>query len=53
MLNDILRTARLDWKDITVVWTDDVSGDKGPAALFRKDASIDGCFAISPEMTDL
>ncbi len=38
MLNDCLRTARLDWKDITVVWTDDVSGDKGPAALFRKDA---------------
>ena len=53
MLNDCLRTAQLDWKDITVVWTDDVSGDKGPAALFRKDASIDGCFAISPEMTDL
>ena len=53
MLNDCLRTARLDWKDITVVWTDDVSGDKGPAALFRKDQSIDGCFAISPEMTDL
>jgi hypothetical protein len=50
MLNDILRTARLDWKDITVVWTKDVSGDKGPAAAFRKDNSIDGCFAISPEM---
>jgi ABC-type nitrate/sulfonate/bicarbonate transport system substrate-binding protein len=53
MLNDCLRTARLEWKDITVVWTDDVSGDKGPAALFRKDQSIDGCFAISPEMTEL
>jgi ABC-type nitrate/sulfonate/bicarbonate transport system substrate-binding protein len=53
MLNDCLRTARLDWKDIAVVWTDDVSGDKGPAALFRKDPSIDGCFAISPEMTEL
>ncbi len=53
MLNDCLRTTGLTWKDITVVWTDDVSGDKGPAALFRKDGSIDGCFAISPEMTDL
>ena len=41
MLNDILRTARLEWKDIQVVWTEDVTGDKGPAALFRKDASID------------
>ena len=32
MLNDILRTAQVDWKDIHVVWTEDVSGDKGPAA---------------------
>jgi ABC-type nitrate/sulfonate/bicarbonate transport system substrate-binding protein/outer membrane protein OmpA-like peptidoglycan-associated protein len=53
MLNDILHTARLDWKDITVVWTDEVSGDKGPAAAMRKDSSIDGCFAISPEMFEL
>jgi ABC-type nitrate/sulfonate/bicarbonate transport system substrate-binding protein/outer membrane protein OmpA-like peptidoglycan-associated protein len=50
MLNDILRTARMDWKDITVVWTKDVSGKDGPAAAFRKDNSIDACFAISPEM---
>jgi ABC-type nitrate/sulfonate/bicarbonate transport system substrate-binding protein len=53
MLNDILHTARLDWKDVTVVWTKDVSGDKGPAALFRKDNSIDGCFVITPEMMAL
>jgi len=53
MLNDILQTARLEWKDIQVVWTKEVSGDKGPAELFRKDASIDACFAISPEMAEL
>jgi ABC-type nitrate/sulfonate/bicarbonate transport system substrate-binding protein len=53
MLNDLLTTARLKWSDISVVWTKDVSGDKGPAALFRKDKSIDGCFAITPDMTDL
>jgi ABC-type nitrate/sulfonate/bicarbonate transport system substrate-binding protein len=53
MLNDILSTTKLNWKDITVVWTDDVSGDKGPAELFRKDNTIDACFAISPDMTDL
>jgi outer membrane protein OmpA-like peptidoglycan-associated protein len=53
MLNDILRTAKLGWKDITVVWTDDVSGDKGPAALFRKDKSVDACFAITPDMEGL
>ncbi len=53
MLNDILNTVKLGWKDITVVWTDDVSGDKGPAELFRKDPGIDGCFCISPEMYEL
>jgi ABC-type nitrate/sulfonate/bicarbonate transport system substrate-binding protein len=53
MLNDILRTARLEWKDIKVKWTDDVSGDKGPAELFRKDAKVDACFAITPDMSDL
>jgi ABC-type nitrate/sulfonate/bicarbonate transport system substrate-binding protein len=53
MLDDILRTARLKWADIKVVWTDDVTGDKGPAAVFRKDAGVDGCFAITPDMTDL
>jgi ABC-type nitrate/sulfonate/bicarbonate transport system substrate-binding protein len=50
MLNDILRTTRLEWRDIKVLWTDDVSGDKGPAAALRKDSTVDGCFAISPEM---
>ncbi len=53
MLNDILRTVKLDWSDITVAWTKDVNGDKGPAALFRKDKTIDACFAISPEMFEL
>jgi hypothetical protein len=53
MLNDILLTTQLGWKDITVVWTKDVSGDKGPAELFRKDKTIDACFAISPEMFEL
>jgi outer membrane protein OmpA-like peptidoglycan-associated protein len=53
MLNDVLNTTRLTWKDVTIVWTDDVSGDKGPAELFRKDKSVDACFAISPDMIDL
>ena len=53
MLGDILRTARLTWKDIDVVWTEDVTGPKGPAALFRKDASVDACFAITPDMASL
>jgi ABC-type nitrate/sulfonate/bicarbonate transport system substrate-binding protein len=53
MLDDILRTARLSWKDIQVEWTDDVTGDKGPGELFRKDRRIDACFAITPDMTAL
>jgi ABC-type nitrate/sulfonate/bicarbonate transport system substrate-binding protein len=53
MLDDILRTAKLKWSDIKVAWTDDVTGDKGPAELFRKDNSVDACFAITPDMTDL
>jgi ABC-type nitrate/sulfonate/bicarbonate transport system substrate-binding protein len=53
MLDDILRTANMTWSEIEVSWTKDVSGDDGPAAAFRKDRSIDGCFAISPEMTGL
>jgi hypothetical protein len=53
MLNDVLNTAKLTWKDINVVWTDDVTGPKGPAELFKKDASIDACFAITPDMQGL
>jgi ABC-type nitrate/sulfonate/bicarbonate transport system substrate-binding protein len=53
MLDDILRTAKLKWSDIKVVWTDEVTGDKGPAAQFRKDKDVDACFAITPDMTDL
>jgi ABC-type nitrate/sulfonate/bicarbonate transport system substrate-binding protein len=53
MLNDILNTAGLTWKDINVTWTDDVTGAKGPAELFRKDPSIAACFAITPDMQGL
>ncbi len=53
MLDDILRTAGLKWSDITVVWTKDVTGKDGPAERFRKDAGIDACFAISPDMQGL
>ena len=53
MFDDVLRTGGLTWDDVKVVWTDDVVGDKGPAGLFRKDASIDACFVITPDMIDL
>jgi ABC-type nitrate/sulfonate/bicarbonate transport system substrate-binding protein len=53
MLDDVLRSVGLKWSDITPDWTDDVTGDKGPAAKFRKEASVDACFVITPDMTDL
>jgi len=53
MLDDILRVAGLKWSDVTVVWADDLTGEKGPAALFRADPTIDACFVISPDMLGL
>jgi outer membrane protein OmpA-like peptidoglycan-associated protein len=38
---------------VQAVWLDDVTGDKGPAESFRKDQSIDACFAITPDMMSL
>lgn len=53
MLNDILQTAQFKWSDVTPVWTDDVTGDNGPAEKFRKDASIDACFVVTTDATGL
>jgi hypothetical protein len=46
---DTRASGGLTWKDIEPVWVDDVTGDKGPAARFRKDASIGACTVISPD----
>lgn len=53
MLDDILRLAGLGWKDVTVVWADELTGPKGAAELFRKDNTIDACMVISPDMIGL
>jgi ABC-type nitrate/sulfonate/bicarbonate transport system substrate-binding protein/outer membrane protein OmpA-like peptidoglycan-associated protein len=53
LLDEILTTATLTWKDITPVWVDELTGDKGPAAAFRKDSSIHCCMVISPDMIGL
>jgi hypothetical protein len=53
MLRDILWTAGLKFDQVHVIWTDALTGDKGPARLFREDSSIDACFVISPDMTAL
>ena len=53
MLDDIIGAAGLTWNDVTVVWVDDITGDKGPAERFRKDSSIDACMVITPDMLGL
>ena len=53
MLDDVLKTAGLVWQDVEIVWTKDVTGKDSPAELFRKDASVDACFVITPDMQGL
>ncbi|MBI5387944.1 MAG: ABC transporter substrate-binding protein [Verrucomicrobia bacterium] len=54
MLDDVLKSARLTWDDIKVVWAKDLTGTAdSPAELFRKRADIDACFAITPDMVGL
>ncbi|MFH1077352.1 MAG: hypothetical protein V1753_11085, partial [Pseudomonadota bacterium] len=54
MLDDILKTARLDWKDINIIWADDLTATaNSPAEMFRKNSSIDACFVITPDMIGL
>jgi len=54
MLDDVLKTARLGWDDVDIIWADDLTGTPHcPAEKFRKDKKIDGCFVISPDMIGL
>lgn len=53
LVQDVLEAANLTWSDVKIVWVDDLSGDKGPAAAFRKDPSIDVCCVITPDMLGL
>lgn len=54
MLNDILQTAKLSWDDIKVVWAKDLTATPdSPPEMFRKQAAIDACFAITPDMVGL
>jgi len=54
LVDDILKTARVSWDDVTVVWAKDLSGTPdSPAEMFRKDSSIDACCVITPDMIGL
>ncbi|MHC5053983.1 MAG: ABC transporter substrate-binding protein [Planctomycetota bacterium] len=53
MFDDVLKTARLSWDDVTVVWAKDLTGPGGAAEMFRKNSRIAACFVISPDMIGL
>ena len=53
MLDDVLKTAHLSWKDVTVVWADNITGEGSPPDLFRSNPDYDAAFAITPDMLGL
>lgn len=53
MADDLLKTAGISWDNVEVIWTDDLTGDKGPAAKMKADDTIDVAFVISPDMLGL
>jgi len=48
-LDDMLKSAQLDWSDIKVVWAKDLTGPNGPAEMFKNNQNIDVCFVITPD----
>lgn len=53
MLDDVLKTAQLDWSDITVKYFSELTGDGSPVEAFRTDSTISACFAVTPDMFGL
>ncbi len=53
LLYDSLAAAQLTNKDVTIVWTKDLTGPNGAAELFRTDESVDACCVITPDMLGL
>jgi ABC-type nitrate/sulfonate/bicarbonate transport system substrate-binding protein len=53
LLYDSLAAAQISENDVTIVWTKDLTGPDGAAEAFRKDASIDACCVITPDMIGL
>jgi hypothetical protein len=49
LIDAILKMAKLTWNDITVEWTTDLTGEKGPAALMRSDSEIDVACVVTPD----
>ncbi len=53
LLFDSLDAAKIGRDEVEIVWVKDLTGANGPAELFRKDATIDACCVITPDMIGL
>ncbi len=53
LMYDSLAAAQLNKNDVTIVWTKDLTGPDGAAEAFRKDATIDACCVITPDLFGL
>ena len=53
LLYDSLDAAKIDRNEIEIKWVNDLTGADGPAEAFRKDATVDACCVITPEMIGL
>jgi hypothetical protein len=53
MMDKILATAQIPKESVEVVWVKDLTGADSGAAVFKKDKSIDVCFAVTPDVIGL
>ena len=53
LLYDSLSQVQLTHADVEIVWVSALTGDDGPAELFRRDPTIDACCVITPDMIGL
>lgn len=54
LVDEILRDAKLSWKDVTIIWAKDLTGTpESPAEMFKKNQSIDCATVVTPDMIGL
>ena len=53
MLYQILDTISMTKADVEFVWAKELAGKGSASEVFAKDATIDACFAITPDMAGL
>lgn len=54
MLDDVLKTAKLSWDDVNIVWAKDLTASaNSPAAIFKKRSDVVACFVVTPDMIGL